>query len=212
MELREYFKIIGKYWKVFWGVIIIAIVATLVFTKMQPKSYLAATTLTVNKASSLKQSQISYYLFDNYYNVQSSGLYSQIVATWFESPAVVKDIYTKADLTLPDVSQSKLSKIFKAVREEPATINVSISSSNKDEAEKLINAAAVVMQEKTNEMGRSDKENVYDIVKFEPVVTETTPNLWLNILISTIAGIIIGAILALAVDYFKAEGKNTKSN
>ena len=153
----------------------------------------------------MKQSDVNYYLYDNYYNVQSSALFSQIVTSWFGSAAVVKEIYTKADLSLPNVSQRALAKTFKAVRIEPATIYVSLSSSNKEEIEKLINAAASVMQDKTNELGRSDRENVYDIVKFSPIVSETTANLWLNTLIGLMAGILLGAILALAIDYFKRE-------
>src|SRR3990167_824099 len=137
MELREYFRIIGRYKIIFWGVVILALAGTILFTKLQPKSYLASTTITVNKASSLKQSQVNYYLFDNYYNVQSSGLFSQIITSWFSSPALVKEIYSKADISLPPVSQKKLAKIFKAVRQEPATINISVTNSNKEEAEKL---------------------------------------------------------------------------
>lgn len=205
MELREYFKIIGRHKTLFWGMVIAVILAGFIFTKIQPKSYLASTTLTVNKASVIRQSQVDYYLFDNYYNVQSSGLFSQIVASWFESPAVVNEIYLKAELPLPDISQKKLSKTFKAVREEPATINVSIVGSNQKEMEKLINAAATVMQDKTNELGMADQENIYDIVKFQSIITETTPNLWLNTLIGLIAGIILGAIVALSVEYFRKE-------
>lgn len=205
MELKEYFKIIGRYGKVFWGLVIITGLAAFLFTKFQPKSYLASTTLTVNKSSSLRQSEVNYYLFDNYYNVQSSGLFSQIVVSWFGSPAVVKEIYDKADVSIPNVSQKKLVKTFKAIREEPATINVSLSGTDKAETEKLINASAALMQEKTNELGRADKENVYDIVKFSPIVTDTTPNLWLNTLIGLLAGAILGAILALSVDYFKRD-------
>lgn len=209
MELREYFRIIAKHGKIFWGMVILVTIATFLFTKFQPKSYLAATTLTVNKSSVLKQSQINYYVFDNYYNIQSSALFSQIVVSWFESPAVVKEIYSKADVALPDVSQAKLSKAFKAVRVEPATIHVSMNSSNKVELEKLINAAALVMQDKTNELGQADKESIYDIVKFTPIVTDATPALWLNTIIGLIAGIIFGVILALAVDYFGAKPKNS---
>ena len=98
MELRDYFKIIGRYWKIFWGLVIACVLATFIFTKIQPQTYLASTTLTVNKASVLRQSDIDYYLFDNYYNIQSSGLFSQIVASWFESPALVKEIYKRADI------------------------------------------------------------------------------------------------------------------
>lgn len=205
MELREYYKIIKRYWKLFWVVVIVATAFAYIFTKIQPQTYLASTTLTVNKSGAIKQSQTDYYLFDNYYNIQSSALYSQIIVSWFESPAVVKEIYTKANISLPPVSQKKLSKIFKAVREEPATINVTLSGTDKNEIDKLINSAADTMQEKTNEIGKSDKDNIYDIVKFTPVITETTPNLLLNIIIGLISGMILGAILALATAYFREE-------
>jgi len=208
MELREYIKIIFKHWKAFWLIVILATVGTYLFTKMQPQAYLASTTLTVNKSSVLKQSQVNYYLFDNYYNVQSSGLFSQIVTSWFESPAVVKEIYTEAGVTLPEVSQGKLAKIFKAVRAEPATINVSYVGSDKVEAEKLVDAAADIMQEKTNEMGKSDRESVYDIVRFAPIVTDSTPNILLSTIIGLIAGIIFGIIVALGINYFKAGKKS----
>ncbi len=205
MELREYFRIISKYKLVFWTVIVVAALGAFIFTKFQSKSYLASTTLTVNKASALKQSEANYYLYDNYYNVQSSALFAQIVTSWFSSAAVVKDIYAKANLDLPNVSQRTLSKTFKATRIEPATIYVSLSGADKEQATQLINAAATVMQDKTNELGRTDKENVYDIVNFTPIISETTAALWLNTLIGLIAGILIGAIVALGVDYFRKE-------
>ena len=205
MELREYFLIIGRYKIIFWGVVILVLAGTILFTKLQPKSYLASTTITVNKASSLKQSQVNYYLFDNYYNVQSSGLFSQIITSWFSSPALVKEIYFKANISLPPISQKKLAKIFKAVRQEPATINVSVTNSNKEEAEKLISAAASVMQDKSNELGRSDRENVYDIVTFSPIVSDASANLWLNVIIGLISGILVGIVLTLGVDYFKRD-------
>lgn len=205
MELREYFRIIGKYKLVFWTAVIVLTIGAFLLTKMQPKSYLASTTITVNKASTLKQSQVSYYLYDNYYNVQSSSLFSMIVTSWYDSPAGVKEIYAKAGIPLPDISQKALRKTFVAARVEPATIHVSITGTNQEELEKLINASFEVIQAKTNELGRSDTENVYDIVKFPPITTETTPDLWLNTLIGLVAGVLLGAILALAVDYFRKE-------
>lgn len=205
MELREYFRIIGKYKFIFWAVVIIATLGTLIYSKMQPQTFLASTTLTVNKGSALKQSDVNYYLYDNYYNVQSSALFAQIVTSWFGSAAVVKDIYAKAGLDLPNVSQRTLSKTFKAVRIEPATIYVNLTISDKDKATKLVTASAQVMQDKTNELGRSDKENVYDIVNFTPLVSETTPNLWLNTVIGLVSGILFGIILCLGIDYFRKQ-------
>lgn len=203
MELRQYFKIIGKYKVIFWVAVIVLTLGAFVFTKLQPKTYLASTALTVNKASALKQSQVNYYLYDNYYNVQSSSLFSQIVTSWYSSAAVVAEIYRKADLPVPNVSQKNLAKTFKAGRVEPATLNVSISGSDKEAITKLINASIEVMQAKTNELGRTDSENVYDLVVFPSIVNETTPNIWLNTIIGLIAGLFLGAILTLAVEYFR---------
>ena len=208
MELREYFRIIGKYKFAFWAVIIVLTLGAFLFTKMQHKSYLASTTITVNKASAMKQSQVNYYLYDNYYNVQSSSLFSMIVTSWFDSPSLIKEIYTKGGVHLPDISQKKLSKTFKAARVEPATIHLSLTGSDQDDIGKLIKSATSVVQDKTNELGRSDRENVYDIVTFDPIVSETTPNLLLNTLIGLIAGVLIGAVATLVIEYFKVEKKS----
>lgn len=205
MELREYFKIIAKYKWVFWTIVVVATLGTFLFTKLQSKSYLASITLTVNKSSAVKQSDASYYLYDNYYNVQSSALFAQIVTSWFGSAGIVKDIYAKAGIDLPNISQRALSRTFKATRIEPATIYVNLTGSDKDQATKLINASAAVMQDKANELGRTDKENVYDIVNFTPVVSDTTANIWLNTLIGLVAGVLVGAIVAIAIEYFKRE-------
>ncbi len=204
MELRDYFKIIGKYKVVFWTIIILCGLSAFVWTKIQPASYLASNTFTVNKSASLKQKDVNYYLYDNYYNVQSSGLFSQIVATWFESPSLVTEIYQKAGVEVPNVSQKTLSRTFKAVRTEPATINVSISGSNKEDLSKLLDAAAVVLQNRTNELNNGG-DSTYDIAIFKPVVSDASSNIVLNTIIGLFAGLLLSIILILGVEYFKAE-------
>lgn len=204
MELRDYFKIIGKNLMVFLIIVVLGGLSAFWWTKVQPKSYLASTTVTVNKGSSLKQKEINYYLFDNYYNVQSSALFSQIVVSWFESPSLVRDIYQKAGLTLPDIAQNKLAKTFRAARQEPATINVSIGGTNKADLEKLINAATVVLQEKTNELGQNS-DSFYQLATFTPIVSGNNPNIVLNTLVGLIAGLIIGLFVTLGIEYFKNE-------
>lgn len=203
MELREYVRIIKKHFVIFLIVVILGGAFAYFFTKRQPVSYTASTTFTVNKTSALKQSQVSYYLYDNYYNVQSAGLFSQIVTTWFSSPSLVTEIYQKAGIEVPNVSQKALSKTFKAVRDEPATINVSISGTDKDQLDKLINASADVLQKKTDEMNNGD--TVYEIAKFNPAITQNNPNTLFNTIIGLIAGAILGIIIVLSIYYFKEE-------
>lgn len=206
MELRDYFKLIGKHKVIFWTIVILCGLSAFIWTKVQPKSYLASTTFTVNKSSSIKQKDSTTYLFDNYYNIQSAGLFSQIVTTWFESPSMVTEIYQNAGITVPNVSQKKLSKTFKAIREEPATINVNLVGTSKEDLNKLLNSAAVVLQQKTNDLGKSG-ESTYDLAKFTPVVTDNSPNMILNTIIGLFAGLFLAIILVLGVEYFKEDKK-----
>ena len=203
MELRDYFRMIGKNLYLFLGLIILIVAMALIYSKMQPTSYMASTTFTVNKVSSLNQKDVNYYLFDNYYNVQSSGLFSQIVATWFESPSLVKEVYEKAGVAVPEVSQRKLSKTFRVDRQEPATINVSINGTNEEKMGKLISAAAAVLQEKTDELAKSSKDAYYEIVKFQPIVTQNRTDYVLNSIISLFAGALLGLLLVFSIEYFR---------
>lgn len=203
MELRDYFKMIGIHRVIFWIIVILCGASAFGWTATQPKSYLASTTFTVNKASALRQKDVNYYLYDNYYNVQSAGLFSQIVTTWFSSPSLVTEIYQKAGLAVPAISQKKLARTFRAVRTEPATIDISISGTNRDELGKLIAASADVIQSKTNEL--NNNETTYEIAKFTPVVSDNSPSAVLNTIIGLVAGLFLGAILALGIEYFKEE-------
>lgn len=205
MELREYFRIIGRHLTAFIGIILLSLIFTTVFTKMQPISYTASTSFTVNKGSSLRQKDVNYYLFDNYYNVQSAGLFSQTIATWFSSPSLVKEIYEKAGLAVPNVSQKTLAKTFRADRQEPATINVTVTGENKEELNKLINAASSVIQEKTDELGKSSSETVYEMAKFDPIVSENKTNWLLNMIIAIVSGVLVGLIIVFGIEYFKDE-------
>ena len=204
MELRDYIKIIRKNLWAFLIIVLLSTVFAFGFTKMRPTTYTSSTTFTVNKGSTLKQSQSNYYMFDNYYNVQSAGLFSQIVQLWFESPALVTEVYQKAGIALPNVSQKELGRTFKAVRDEPAIINVSVSGPDKDQLQKLMNSAYTVLQAKTDELGNNDT-SFYQLAKFEPVVTKDQPSLLLNTVIGLLTGLILGALVALAVEYFKEE-------
>jgi capsular polysaccharide biosynthesis protein len=206
MELRDYFKMIGRHKVVFWIIVILCGLSAFIWTKAQPKSYLASTTFTVNKISALDQKDVSYYLYDDYYNLQSSSLFSEIVTTWFTSPSLVTEVYQKAGLDLPNVSQKSLAKTFKAVRQEPATINVSLTGTNKDDLTKLLDGAGSVLQEKTNDLNKTGAI-AYDLAVFSPVISDNTPNLLLNSIIGLFAGVFLGAILILGVEYFKEEQK-----
>jgi capsular polysaccharide biosynthesis protein len=202
MEIKDYLNIFQR--NIVWFVIIVILCgfSAFLWTKRQPQSYLASTTITVNKTSPLKQENVNYYLYDNFYNIQSASLFSQIVVNWFTSPAFVTEIYQKAGVTVPGVSQSGLARIFRAVRQEPATVNLSVAADTNENAMKLINAATDSVQNETNKLSKNS-DSLYDIAKFAPIVSDNKPNVLMNTGIGLMAGLIISIFLSLALEYFR---------
>lgn len=204
MELRDYFSIIGRH---IWVVIIVIIAATFsawFYSRSQVPTYTSTNTFTISKNPLAKQSQTPYYLYDNFYNIQSSDLFAQIVTKWFSAPSFSQEVYQKAGLSAANLSAKDLGKTFIAVYQIPATINVSITSENKDTVTTLMNTAPDVIKEKTAELGQG-QENYYEISNFTPVVSVNKTSTKMNIVIGFASGAILGILAALAIFYLKKE-------
>ena len=204
MELRDYISIIFRH---IWVVVIVIILATLsalFFSRGKATTYTASTTFTVVKNSILKQSQVNYYLYDNYYNIQSANLYAQTVANWFSSPSFTSEVYQKSGITDASLSQKELGNTFTATYQLPTNVNVVITGVDKDTITSLINASGKVVSEKTNQLGQS-QDAYYEITNFSPVVTENKPSVKMNVVIGFVSGLILGILAALATFYFKRE-------
>lgn len=206
MELRDYIKIISRHFWIFIIVVILSTIFAIFLTKTRPTTYTAATTYTINKGSTLKQSQVNYYLYDNYYNLQSATLFSQNVQLWFSSPAFVAEIYKNAGLALPDVSQKALGRIFNATYQIPNTIQLSVKGTDANQVQTLIDSAFKVAQEKINQSGDTNDDTAYyQLNQFDPILNQNKSNLILNASIGFFSGIILGLLITFAVSYFKEE-------
>lgn len=204
MELRDYISIIGRH---IWVVIIVIIVTTFsawFYSRNQVPTYTATNTFTVSKNPVAKQSQTAYYLYDNYYNIQSSDLFAQIVTKWFSAPSFSQEVYQKAGLSAANLSVKELGKSFTATYQIPATVNVSITGENKDTVTTLMNTAPEVIKTKTAELGQG-QDSYYEISNFTPVVNENKSSQKMNLLIGFVSGIILGILAALGIFYFKRE-------
>lgn len=207
MELRDYISIIGRHIWVVIVIIILAILSAFFFSRGKVTTNTASSTFTVSKNPVVKQNQASYYLYDNYYNVQSADLFAQIVAKWFSAPSFSNEVYQKAGLSASNLSAKELGKSFTATYQIPATISVSITGENRETINTLMNTAAKVVQEKTAALGQG-QDSYYEITNFTPVVSENKSNTKINVLIGFVSGIILGILAALGIFYFKREKLN----
>lgn len=202
MEIKDYLQIIKKHLGLFLGIVFGCIILAIVLTISRPVTYTAQTSFTASKSSI--SDPLEHYDEINKVcsTTQLTGSYAQTVSLWFTSAAVVKEIYQQGDLEVPNVTQDKLAKTFKAIHSLEGVIRVTVNGRNKDDLVKLLDSASIVMQGKTADFTDLDK-NTYKLTEDTPIVTQDSPSLVLNILIGLIAGLILAVLTVLTLQYFK---------
>jgi capsular polysaccharide biosynthesis protein len=200
MELRDYIGILKRHFIVFIAIIILTTVAAYAFTKMKPDSYTAQTTITVTNTSNLKQSQVNYYLFDNYYKNQSALLFSQTVSKWYVSDSFLNQVYQKAGIDNANSANSK----FNVGASVTPTLTVSITGKDKSELTNMVNSSVEVVQSETDKINKVS-DSSFTISSFAPTVAQNNPGTKLNTIIGFISGIILGYITIILIAYFKRE-------
>lgn len=147
------------------------------FAATQPPVYQAATTVSVNPKTLLKQSAVNFYLYDNYYAIQASGFVTDSVAAWVQSPGIVAQIYDRAGLVLPQGDSQKLSRIFstKKETEKVNVLTITIQGEDKNQVQKLIDSASKVLKDELEKLNQSQTTSAFE-GNFTPAVVVVLPS------------------------------------
>lgn len=204
MELRDYLKIIGRSWPLIIGTTLVITLLVVAWSVLQPVKYESAATLVVNKPNTVPQRAANYFQYDKYYSIQASSLYADTLTAWLSSPSTSKEIYEKAGLPVPEVSLKKLGRIFKPRRLPPVTLGVTVIDTDRDKAERLVNAAVAIMEQKTEEQRKGDDPDHYFTLISSPAVTaEARQDLLLNTIIGLVGGLLAGLVAAFLKEYLR---------
>lgn len=206
MELREYIDIFRKSKAlIIVGTLLIIAVSVIVIGFSKAK-YDTSVTFTVDKTMVAQQSVTPYYQFDGYYTQQSSGFFADTVMNWLQSPSVVSDIYSQAGLSTPKVRNvSQLSKIFTVKKYPPATLGITLTSDDPDQAKKLLTASADVLKKLTDETNTSNTTEMFILRSSKPVSSEIKPFWTLDIIVAAVLGLIVTTFIALLNHYMKKD-------
>lgn len=204
MDIRDYLKLLRRFWIVIVVIVVLGAAASYFFSRKQPPTYTASNTLTITKTNALKQSEVNFYLFDNYYENQEANIISQTLVGWFSSSSFVQEIYQKAGVDSAHLSMRELSSAFTAVRTDPATITLSINGKDENQVSNLINAAPDVLQTEANNFSKNNN-STYKVFRLNPVIVENKPSLLLNTLIGFAGGVILSLLVIFGIIYFKKE-------
>ncbi len=200
MEFREYLAIFRKHIKLFLAVIAIFFLAGLAWQFLRPLSYISSLTLNITREGSQPTSD---YKYDDFYRLQADERFSDTVVRWLESPRVAVDIYNDAKIVASGLNQRTLSQVFKAQRFSSQEIEVTYVASDSQTARTLAQSIVKVLNDKTQELNKLQKEeNWFMVMGSDPVVSENKLNTNLVILASLVLGAFLGIWAVLIRHYF----------
>lgn len=204
MELRDYLKLIGRSWVTIVIISVIGAGLAVAWAATRPTKYESSVTMVVNKPNTIPQRDVDYFQYDKYYSIQASSLFADTLSSLLSSPSTAQEIYTKAGLPVPDVNLTKLGRIFKPKRSQPATITLAVTEDDKTDAEKLINAAVAVMQDKTAEQHKGDDpDHYFTLISGAVATAEVKQDMALNLVVGLLAGLILSLIIVFLRDYLR---------
>lgn len=207
MELRDYVKIIGRHFWLLLVVILFITLGTFYYTLKMPESFDGSVSINVNKAEDKLTSQE--YQYDKYYAFQASSYLADTILNWLQDPSNVIKIYDAANLNLPTDKLNKLTKMIKAKKKPPATINITTSALDEITVKNLLNSTTDFIDKKMQSEIVSDLGGNFKLSYSSPAILKHQKSLLVNSFIGFIVGLVLGLALVFVVEYFSP--KNYKS-
>lgn len=180
-----------------WGIIVTIVVlfavVAIITTIRKPVEYQAAGAFEVIRIPNIKQSEVNYYQYDNYYASEVSRSISDNIISWIGTASTVSEIYQKGGYPLPPVSIKDLSKSFTAKKksDNSAVIDIAYSSQDELQSSRMIKAATDVLSKKVEEYNESDDSAHFRTRVSEPVVIAAPKTTALNAIIAGFLGLIL---------------------
>jgi len=189
-----------KWWVVISSIIVLALAAVIVTWQM-PQKYDAGSTATAIRGTNIKQTDVDYYLYDNYYAIQSGAFIADNIVSWLASPPAVAAIYKDANIDLPPSNLRALSKIFAAKKQSASSNVITFTTANtdSDKAYKLITSANKYLTQLVAEINKDQKDegSHFSVYFSEPVVVKVPKSYALNTLVAAFLGLVIGTAIAV---------------
>lgn len=205
MSLAEYLNIFKKN----WILIIISMIlfggVAFIMTNRQATTYQSSVALEVKKQQDVKQSEVPYYQYDNYYNVQAAATFSDNIVGWMTAPSTAAEIFRDAGYDLPKGDLVSLGKLFTAKKNlsTSSVVNIGYSSIDPDKAEKLIKTAARIATNKVSQYNASEDGAKFSVASSDPVVVVVPKQTAINTMVAAVVALLLLAGVSFARESLK---------
>lgn len=168
MELREIVLLFRKDAKVFFGIIAAFLLVGVLLFLFQGGGYNVSMTLNVTRDSSI---DVSDYAYDAFYRLQADERFADTVVRWLQSPSVVSEIFSNAQIDTSSWSLHKLKRALDPERLSSQVIAVNFSSATPQEAIAVSHATSQMINDLSQELNKQQNESAWFIVlSEEPIV------------------------------------------
>ncbi len=183
------------------GVLVITL-ASATAAYLTPAQYDTSISFSINR---INKQETPYYQYDGYYAIQASDLFSQTVLSWFLTPSVLLEIYSKAGVDAQVKSINTLTSRFKAKKYSAQNIVVTFTERDQDSAQKISQALISTIQDKAKVANQTaDQKALFEIVGATPVIIQSKPSVMLIGAIGLVAGLLIMTVLAYLLSFVKS--------
>lgn len=166
----------------------------------RPITYDTSLSLQVNRINR----ELTPYYDDSYFGIQASDLFSQTVISWFLTPSVLQEIYTRAGVDSNITSLEHLAKRFSTKKYSPQNIVVLFRERDTATAKKLSDALVSVVQERTKRINTTaDNKALFEIVPGEAVTVQTDPRKEFAALLGAVIGVGLSVVVVFGREYFR---------
>lgn len=170
----------------------------LVVTWKRPVSYQSSSAIEVTRYPIMKQAEVNYFQYDNFYNTQVATTFANNLVGWSSAPSIVAQTYKEAGYEVPPVSIRDLGKTFTAKKKTDGSSVVDLSYTSKDAimAQKMMVTLTEVLKEKIEDSNKTDASAKFSVNSSDPVIVANPKTYTLNAVIAALFGIFLSVSLA----------------
>lgn len=201
MNLAEYINILKKNLIFIILLTLIFVGVTILVTWKKSTVFQSSSAIEITRYQTLKQSEVEYFQYDNFYNTQVATTFANNLVGWAGAPSIVAQTYKEAGYDVPSVSLRDLGKTFTAKKKSEGSSVVDITYSSKDQvkAEKMISSLTLILKEKIEDNNQTDSSAKFNVNLSNPVIIASPKMYALN---SVIAGL-FGLFIAIGYSFVK---------
>ena len=193
MEIKDYYLILKKnLWIIIVVTIVFAAIAYIMTVAAKP-DYQSSVAIEVDRLPAQAQSEVNYYQYENYYSQQVSTFITSNLSDWMTSASTVAKIFETAGYPMPSGDVKSLAKVFTVRKTQgtSAVVDVSYSSKDKAQADKVISAVSQVIEQTVADYSKNDPSGKFSTKSDQPVTVAVPKQTTINTLIATFLGLLI---------------------